>query len=138
MKKLSIGVIVYEISGRKIGPGYPTYVIAELSANHHQQFDDALKLIQAAKEVGADAVKLQTFTADTLTIQSNRPEFRIGKGMLWEGRALYDLYNEAYMPWEWQPKLKEVANNLKIDLFSSPFDKTAVDFLENMGVPASF
>ena len=125
-----------KVGARHIGPGYPTYIVAEISANHRQQFDEAVKLVEAAKEAGADAVKLQTYTPDTLTIQSNRPEFQIGGGTLWDGKTLYDLYAEAYMPWEWQPKLKQVAAELEIDLFSSPFDKTAVDFLEEMGVPA--
>lgn len=125
-----------EINGRGIGSGNPTYIIAELSANHRQRFDEAVKLVEAAKEAGADAIKLQTYTPDTLTIQSDRPEFRIGGGTLWDGKTLYDLYHEAYMPWEWQPKLKKVANDLGIELFSTPYDKTAVDFLEEMDVPA--
>ena len=125
-----------EIGDQRIGSGYPTYVIAELSANHRQQFDEAVKLIQVAKEAGADAVKLQTYTPDTLTIQCDAPEFRISGGTLWDGKTLYDLYAEAYMPWEWQPKLKKVADDLGIALFSTPYDKTAVDFLEEMGVPA--
>ena len=112
------------------------YVIAELSGNHNQDFDRAVRLVQAAKEAGVDAVKLQTYTADTITIRSNRQEFRIGGGTIWDGRNLHDLYGEAYTPWEWQPKLKKVADELGIDLFSSPFDTTAVDFLEKMGVPA--
>jgi N-acetylneuraminate synthase len=95
-----------------------------------------VKLIKAAKESGADALKIQTYTPDTITIKSNRPEFLIDKGSLWAGRTLYDLYSEAYTPWEWHPKLKIVADNLGIALFSTPFDKTAVDFLEGMGVPA--
>jgi len=125
-----------EINGRKIGAGYPVYIVAELSANHRQQFDEAVKLVKAAKEAGADAVKLQTYTPDTLTIKCNAPEFRISGGTLWDGKTLYDLYSEASMPWEWQPRLKKMADNLGIDLFSSPFDKTAVDFLEGVGVPA--
>ncbi len=125
-----------EISGQRIGLGYPVYIVAELSANHRQQFDEAVKLLKAAKEAGADAVKLQTFTPDTLTIQCDMPEFRIGGGTPWDGKTLYDLYSEAYMPWEWQPKLKKVADDMEIDLFSTPCDKAAVDFLEEMGVPA--
>jgi len=125
-----------KIGERCIGPGYAAYIVAELSANHRQQFDEAVKLIKAAKEAGADAVKLQTYTPDTLTIQSDRPEFQISGGTPWDGKTLYDLYTEAYMPWEWQPKLKKVADGLGIDLFSTPYDKTAVDFLEEMGVPA--
>ncbi len=111
-----------------------TEIVAELSANHRQQFDEAVKLIKAAKESGADAVKLQTYTPDTLTIRSSRAEFLINAGSPWDGKTLYDLYGEAYTPWEWQPKLKKVADEIGIELFSSPFDKTAVDFLEEMGV----
>ncbi len=119
-----------------IGPGEPVYVIAELSANHGQDFSQAVRIIEAAKDAGADAVKLQTYTPDTITIRSDREYFRIGGGTLWDGRTLHDLYGEAYTPWEWQPKLKKVANDLGLDLFSSPFDSTAVDFLEKMEVPA--
>ena len=125
-----------EINGRRIGSREPVYIVAEVSANHNQEFDQAVELVQAAKEAGADAVKLQTYTPDTLTIQCDRPEFRIGGGTPWDGKTLYDLYSEAYMPWEWQPKLKKVADDLGIDLFSTPFDRTAVDFLTEMGVPA--
>lgn len=125
-----------EINGRHIGPGYPTYMVAELSANHNQDFDQAVRLIQAAKEAGADAIKLQTYTADTLTISSDEAYFRVGGGTLWDGRTLYDLYSEAFTPWEWHPQLKKVANDLGLDLFSTPFDATAVDFLEEMDVPA--
>lgn len=96
------------------------YVIAELSGNHNQDFDRAVRLVQAAKEAGVDAVKLQTYTADTITIRSNRQEFRIGGGTIWDGRNLHDLYGEAYTPWEWQPKLKKVADELGIDLFLHP------------------
>lgn len=118
-----------------VGFGCPTYIIAEMSANHSQSFDQAVKILRAAKEAGADAVKLQTYTPDTLTIKSDMPEFRISSGSIWDGRILYDLYSEAYMPWEWQPKLKEIANDLGLDLFSTAFDPTAVDFLEAMNVP---
>lgn len=124
------------INGRPIGPGNPTYIIAELSANHRQNFQQAVRLVEAAKEAGADAVKLQTYTPDTITIPSDSPEFVHNAGSLWAGRSLYDLYTEAYMPWEWQPKLKAVATELGLDLFSSPFDHSAVDFLEQMHVPA--
>jgi pseudaminic acid synthase len=124
------------IGSRSVGIGQPTYVIAELSANHNQKFDQAVKIIAAAKDAGADAVKLQTYTADTITIQSDKEYFRVGGGTLWDGRSLHDLYSEAYTPWEWQPRLKQVANDLGLDLFSTPFDATAVDFLEEMNVPA--
>jgi len=123
-----------EINGRRIGSGFPVYVVAELSANHNQDFDQAVQLIYAAKEAGADAIKLQTYTADTLTIQSDKEYFRVGGGTLWDGRTLYDLYQEAYTPWEWQPKLRQIAQGLGLNLFSTPFDDTAVDFLETMDV----
>ena len=129
MKKINI-------NGRNIGEGFPVYIIAEMSANHGQSYDEAVRIIQAAKEAGADAIKLQTYTPDTMTIDCNNEYFRIGKGTIWEGRNLYELYKEAYTPWEWQPKLKEVANDLEMDLFSTPFDNTAVEFLEKMNVPA--
>lgn len=128
--KLSI-----EINSRRVGPDEPVYIVAEMSANHNQDFDQAVRILHAAKEAGADAVKLQTYTPDTLTIQSDKEYFRIGEGTLWSGRTFYDLYSEAYMPWEWQPKLKEIADEIGIDLFSTAFDPTAVDFLEEMGVP---
>jgi len=124
-----------KIGEHTIGAGHPVYVIAEVSANHHQDFERAVKIIRAAKDAGADAVKLQTYTADTMTIASDRPEFRI-EGSIWHGRNLHELYGEAYTPWEWQPRLKQVANDLGLDLFSTPFDATAVDFLEQMNVPA--
>jgi pseudaminic acid synthase len=124
-----------KIGEHTIGAGHPVYVIAEVSANHHQDFERAVKIIRAAKDAGADAVKLQTYTADTMTIASDRPEFRI-EGSIWHGRNLHELYGEAYTPWEWQPRLKQVANDLGLDLFSTPFDATAVDFLERMNVPA--
>lgn len=125
-----------EINDRLIGPNYPTYIIAEMSANHNQDFEQAVKILEAAKESGADAVKLQTYTPDTITIDCDKSYFQIGKGTIWAGRNLYDLYGEAYTPWEWQPKLKEIANDLGLDLFSTPFDHSAVDFLEKMKVPA--
>ena len=124
------------IGTQRIGAGHPVYIIAELSANHGQDFDHAVRLIEAAKLAGANAIKLQTYTADTLTIDCDRPEFRVGGGTLWDGRTLYDLYSEASTPWDWHPQLKNVANSLGLELFSSPFDPTAVDFLEQMGVPA--
>ena len=123
------------VNGRRIGLGDSAYIIAEMSANHSQDFDQAARIIQAAKEAGADAVKLQTYTPDTLTIDCDSPLFRI-QGTMWHGRTLHDLYAEAYTPWDWQPRLKEAADSLGIDLFSTPFDDTAVDFLEDMQVPA--
>jgi len=99
-----------QINGREIGSGKPVYVIAELSANHNQDFEQAIRIIQAAKESGADAVKLQTYTPDTITIHSDREYFRVNGGTPWDGRYLHDLYAEACMPWDWQPKLKKIAN----------------------------
>jgi len=124
------------IGNRKIGQGFPVYIVAELSANHQQQFSEAVKLVEAAREAGADAVKLQTYTPDTITIDCRNEHFRIGKGTIWEGRYLYELYSEAYTPWEWQPKLKKIAEEMGLSLFSTPFDRTAADFLEKIGVPA--
>jgi pseudaminic acid synthase len=124
------------IAGRQIGPGYPTYVIAELSANHQGSFDKAAELVRVAADSGADAVKLQTYTADTITIDSDREHFRIDAGTIWDGKNLHALYREAFTPWEWQPKLKALADELGIHCFSSPFDFTAVAFLEKMDVPA--
>jgi pseudaminic acid synthase len=124
------------ISGRPIGSGRPVYVIAELSANHRQDLDVAERLVRAAADVGADAVKLQTYTADTITIRSDAAPFRHGEGSLWQGVTLHDLYAEAAMPWAWQPRLKALAQELGLDCFSSPFDPTAVDFLVGLDVPA--
>lgn len=126
---------VITINGRTIGPGHPVYVIAEMSANHHQDLEAAIKIVHAAHEAGADAIKLQTYTPDTMTIESKEDPFVV-KGLIWEGRTLYDLYGEAYTPWEWQPKLKEIANKLGMDCFSTPFDPSSVEFLEKMDVPA--
>jgi pseudaminic acid synthase len=120
----------------QIGPEQKVYVIAELSANHNQDFDRAVRIIHEAKNAGADAVKLQTYTPDTITVRSSRECFQIKGGTPWDGRTLHELYAEAYTPWEWQPKLKHVADDLGLDLFSSPFDPSAVDFLEEMDVPA--
>ena len=124
-----------KIGHRIIGDEYPVYVIAEVSANHGQSFDKAVEIIKAAKAAGADAVKLQTYTPDTITIDCDNKYFQI-KGTIWNGKNLYKLYGEAYTPWEWQPKLKEIADKLKMDLFSTPFDFTSVDFLATMKVPA--
>lgn len=124
------------IGDKKIGNDCPVFIIAELSANHLQNFDIAVDTIKAIKESGADAVKLQTYTPDTITMDSENSHFQITQGTLWDGKTLYKLYQEAYTPWEWQPKLKEIAEELGLILFSSPFDLTAVDFLEEMNVPA--
>lgn len=123
------------INGRAIASGRPTYIIAELSGNHAQDFERASALVEAARDAGADAIKLQTYTPDTMTIDSDREWFRV-TGTMWDGRTLYDLYREAQTPWDWQPRLKELAKGIGIDLFSTPFDASAVDFLEHMEVPA--
>jgi len=125
-----------QISHRKIGKNQSVFIIAEMSANHLQKFDNAVKIIKVAKEVGADAIKLQTYTPDTITLDINNKYFRIKKGSLHYGKTLYQLYREAYTPWEWQPKLKEIAESEGLICFSSVFDKTSVDFLEKMNVSA--
>ena len=125
------------INNRKISKDYATYIIAELSCNHNQNIQNAFKLIDAAAEAGADAVKLQTYTPDTLTINCDKPIFKeCLKGSLWEGQTLYQLYSKAYTPWEWTKDLKDYANRKGLDLFSSPFDVTSVDFLESLDMPA--
>jgi pseudaminic acid synthase len=124
-----------KIQDRLVGIGQPAYIIAELSANHNHDYQAAVDMVYAAKECGADAIKLQTYTADTLTIRSDKDYFKIQGGTLWDGKTLHELYQEAYTPWEWQPKLKRIADEIGIHLFSSPFDSTAVDFLEEMNVP---
>ncbi len=126
----------FRINERCIGRGFPTYVIAEISSNHNQDFQVAADLVKVAKEAGADAVKLQTYTADTLTISSAAEIFRIKGGTLWDGYTYHDLYSKTYMPWDWQPELKRLADRLGIDLFSTAYDRTAVEFLEKMDVPA--
>ncbi len=123
------------IAERIIHPSQPTYFIAEVSANHNQSFERAVAIIEAAKTAGADAVKLQTYTADTITINSDKKYFRI-EGTLWDGMTLHRLYQEAHTPWEWQPELKNVIEGLNMDFLSSPFDPTAVDFLASIGVAA--
>ena len=124
-----------KIAGRAVGSGHPPYIIAELSANHNGRLDTALCIVEEAKKAGADAVKLQTYRPDTITLDSDAEEFRI-KGGLWDGRTLYELYEEAHMPWEWHKPLFEHARKLDITIFSSPFDATAVDMLEDLGAPA--
>lgn len=127
---------VVAIGDREIGPGRPVYVIAELSANHGHDLATARAIVDAAAAAGADAVKLQTYTADTMTIDSDAPPFRIGEGTLWAGRNLYELYEEATTPWAWHAELQAQAAELGLDLFSTPFDATAVDFLADLGTPA--
>ena len=123
------------INGRQIGPDFPPYVIAELSANHNGKLDVALKIIEEAKKAGADCVKLQTYRPDTITLDCNDPDFQIHGG-LWDGRTLYELYEEAHLPWEWHKPLFDHARKLGITIFSSPFDKTAIDLLEDLNAPA--
>lgn len=123
------------IAGRRIASDTPPYVIAELSANHNGRLDTAMKIIEEARKAGADAVKLQTYTADTITLNSDAEEFLIHGG-LWDGKTLYELYQEAHLPWEWHKPLFEHARKLGITIFSSPFDNTAVDLLDDLNAPA--
>lgn len=126
----------YKIGKKTIGEGHPTYIIAEVSCNHRQDFDIALKTVEAIANSGADAVKLQTCTPSGLTLDCNRDEFIIKGGTPWDGRTLYDLYTETQTPWEWHGPLQKLAHELGLDFFSSPFDLEAVDFLESLDVPA--
>lgn len=129
-------MLAFSLGNKRVGKEYPTFIVAELSANHLQNFNLAVKTIKAMKKAGADAVKIQTYTPDTITINCANEYFRIKQGTLWDGKTLYQLYKEAYTPWEWHPKLKEVAEDLGLIFFSTPFDKSAVDFLEDLNVPA--
>jgi pseudaminic acid synthase len=124
-----------EISGRKIGPEHPPYVICELSGNHNGSLDRALELVDAAADTGCDAIKIQTYTADTITMDCDRPEFHI-QGGLWDGRSLYELYQEAHTPYAWHAPIFERAARRGVTIFSTPFDETAVDLLEDLGAPA--
>lgn len=126
---------MFTIEDRPIGTNAPVFIIAELSANHSGQLETAIETIRAAKKAGADAIKLQTYTADSITLDSDRPDFII-KGTIWEGKKLHDLYQEAYTPWEWHARLFEVAKEEGLICFSSPFDRAAVDFLETLNAPA--
>jgi pseudaminic acid synthase len=125
----------FEISGRKIGPGEPPYVVAELSGNHGQDFGRAVRLVEAAAQAGAAAIKLQTYTPETMTLDLAEPPFQI-EGTPWAGQTLFDLYRRAATPWDWQPRLMTIARDLGLHAFATPFDATAVDFLESLGVPA--
>lgn len=126
-----------QIGGKWIGEGEKTYIVAEVSANHLQDYGRAEAIIRAAAEAGADAVKLQTYTPDTISLDCTNDYFvRVNQGTIWEGTSEYQLYQEAYTPWEWQPKLKAFAEGLGLDCFSSPFDGTAVDFMQEMDMPA--
>lgn len=126
----------FEIGGRVVGDNNPVFIIAELSANHLGDFDIAVETLKYIKESGADAVKMQTYTPDTLTLNCDNDYFKIKQDTIWDGSTLYNLYQDAHMPWEWQPKLKKIAEKLGLIAFSSPFDETSVDFLEDMDVPA--
>lgn len=125
-----------KIGNRLIGEGYPAYIIAEMSANHLQDYERAKRIILAAKEAGADAIKLQSYRPDTITIKCRGEEFMATKGSLWEGQNLYQLYESAYMPWEWHEGLFKYARDIGIEIFSSPFDFTAIDLLEYLDAPA--
>ena len=126
---------IIDINGRRIGLNYSPYVIAEMSANHNGEIDNAYKIIDMAKTCGADAVKLQTYRPDTITMDMKTPEFMI-EGGLWSGQSLYELYKDAFMPWDWHKPLFDYAKEVGITIFSSPFDNTAVDLLEDLNAPA--
>lgn len=123
------------IGNHIISENSPTFIVAEMSANHLMDFDRAVAIMQAAKDAGADAIKIQTYTPDTITLDCDAPCFQITQGTIWDGTTLHKLYQTAYTPWEWQPKLKQIAEDMGLVFFSSPFDLTSVDFLEEMDVP---
>ena len=125
----------FKILDRRIGKDYPPYVIAEMSANHNGDINKAYQIIDMAKRVGADALKIQTYTPDTLTIDSDFEDFQLREG-LWAGKSLYELYDSAFTPWEWHRPLFNYAKKIGITIFSSPFDNTAVDLLEDLNAPA--
>lgn len=124
------------IGNKVISEDSPTFIVAEMSGNHNMDFERAVEILKAAREAGADAVKIQTYTADTITLDCDDPCFQITQGTLWDGITLHKLYQTAYTPWEWQPRLKKMAEDMGLILFSSPFDFSSVDFLEEMEVPA--
>jgi N-acetylneuraminate synthase len=124
------------IGDRMVGPGHPAYIVAELSGNHNGSLERALETVRAAAKTGADAIKLQTYTADTMTIRSSDPSFKVPGDGPWGGRELYSLYEEAHTPWDWHPALFDEAKKHGLVIFSTPFDSTAVEFLEKLGVPA--
>lgn len=126
----------FNIAGRPVGPDQPPYIVAEMSANHNGSFERAMRIVQAAKEAGADAVKLQTYTADSMTLDVDHPRFKVSGANPWDGERLYDLYEKAATPWEWHPKLFEYGKSIGITLFSSPFSADAVDLLHSLDAPA--
>lgn len=126
----------FKIGNTWVGENAPAFIVAEISGNHNQDYNRAVEIIHAAKEAGANAIKLQTYTADTITLNCDAPCFQIKEGTIWDGMTLHQLYREAYTPWEWQPRLMEEALKLGLECFSSPFDFSSVDFLEKMNVPA--
>jgi pseudaminic acid synthase len=125
----------FKIGDKIVGGVAPVFIVAEMSANHLQNFDIAVKIIKEAAKAGADAIKLQTYTPDTMTLNVDNDYFKIKQGTIWDGRTLFDLYQEAYMPWEWQPKLQKIAKEEGLEFFSTPTDYSSVDFLEEMEVP---
>ena len=125
------------LGSKRIGLNHPVYIVAEMSANHNQNFQQAVEIIKAAKAAGADAVKLQTYTPDTITINCNSDYFRINE-TIWQGKNLYQLYGEAYTPWDWQPKLKAVAEDLRIDLFSTAFDSKCYDHMIKLFIDSNY
>src|SRR5215212_11715056 len=125
-----------KINGTPVGPGHPAYLVAELSGNHNGDIERAIATIHAAADAGANAIKLQTYTADTITISSDRPEFVVGGAGPWAGRTLYDLYQEAHTPWQWHERLFTEARSCGLDVFSTPFDASAVELLESLDAPA--
>lgn len=124
-----------QIGKHIISPCSPTFIVAEMSANHLMDFDRAVAIMQAAKDAGADAIKIQTYTPDTITLDCDAPCFQITQGTIWDGTTLHKLYQTAYTPWEWQPKLQKIAKDMELEFFSSPFDFSSVDFLEELDIP---
>ena len=124
------------IGTHTIGSDAPCYIIAELSGNHNGEYERAERIVKAAAEAGADAIKLQTYTADTITLNCDSEPFQITQGTIWDGTTLHKLYEEAYTPWEWHAPLQKKAHELGLDFFSSPFDFSSIDYLENLNVPA--
>jgi pseudaminic acid synthase len=126
----------FMIGSRTVGPGQPTFIVAEMSGNHGHDYDRAARIVEAAARAGADAIKLQTYTPDTLTIDCDGPAFRVKSGNAWDGKTLYQLYGEAFTPWEWHTKLQQTARDNGLELFSTPFDPTAIAYLANLDMPA--